>query len=321
MHKLQLLAYSLKYEGDYSSIHQAISMNEPYDIPLYKGFYFTILDDCYPKTLKYLKNPPFVLYYRGNILCLQHECVSVIGSRNALPYAQKWTTEWVRVLSQQYTIVSGLAKGIDGLAHRIACESGCTIAVLGSGIDVIYPQENRGLYHEMCEKGLIISEFPLHTSPEPGNFPMRNRTISGLSRGVLVVEAKSRSGALITADFALEQGRDVFAIPGPISSKNSEGTNRLIKQGAILVSHIDDILEEYGMPVAGTNSEMNLQGELFLLDNKEIMVIKCMGYDPLHFDEILTATHSTIGELSASLMKMEAKGIIKGMPGNYYVKL
>jgi len=180
MHKLQLLAYSLKYEGDYSSIHQAISMNEPYDIPLYKGFYFTILDECYPKTLKYLKNPPFVLYYRGNILCLQRECVSVIGSRNSLPYAQKWTTEWVRVLSQQYTIVSGLAKGIDGLAHRIACESGCTIAILGSGIDVIYPKLNTDLYHIIEKKGLILSEYPEKTEVRKHQFVMRNRIIAAL---------------------------------------------------------------------------------------------------------------------------------------------
>jgi len=237
MHKLQLLAYSLKYEGDYTSIHQAISMNEPYDIPLYKGFYFTILDDCYPKTLKYLKNPPFVLYYRGNILCLQHECVSVIGSRNALPYAQKWTTEWVRVLSQQYTIVSGLAKGIDGLAHRIACESGCTIAVLGSGIDVIYPKLNTDLYHIIEEKGLILSEYPEKTEVRKHQFVMRNRIIAALGKGLFVMQSNLKSGSMITVNVALDCGIDVYCLPFNCDQEEGLGNNFLIQQGANILTN------------------------------------------------------------------------------------
>jgi DNA processing protein len=164
----------------------------------------------------------------------------------------------------------------------------------------------------------VISEFSPYTHPEPGNFPARNRTIAGLSRGVLVVEAKQRSGALITADFALEQGREVFAIPGPINSKNSAGTNYLIKQGASLVSCIEDILDDFGL----NDRPETRQGELlFDLSKDEFSLLENMGYEAVHFDTLIASTALSIGQLSTVLLKMELEGIIRAMPGNYYVKI
>ena len=283
----------------------------------------TVEDDIYPTLLRNIFDPPYLIYYYGQIDVLKAPCIAVVGSRVATVYGKTQAYRFGQEMAyHQITVVSGLARGVDTQAHLGSLEAGGkTVGVLGSGLDVVYPKENQKIFDQMREKGLVLSEFPLHMIPEPGNFPMRNRTISGLSQGVLVIEAKQKSGALITADFALEQGRDVFALPGPISSKNSEGTNQLIKQGAILVSCMNDILQEYDMNVFIASEEKIEQGELFLLDNKEIMVLECMGYDPLHFDEILAWTHFSIGELSASLMKLEGKGIVHILPGNCYIKI
>ncbi|MEA1961771.1 MAG: DNA-processing protein DprA [Bacillota bacterium] len=283
----------------------------------------TIEDNQYPYLLSNIFDPPYIIYYYGKIEISQKLCVAVVGSRAATPYGKQQANRFGGELAErQITVVSGLARGIDTQAHLGSLEAkGNTIAVLGSGLDVIYPRENEKLFNQICNEGLVVSEFPVKTIPEPGNFPVRNRTISGLSRGVLVIEAKQKSGALITADFALEQGRDVMAVPGPISSKNSEGTNRLIKQGALVVTCIEDILEEYDMNVSKSSADHFHQNELFLLDNDESIIIECMGYEPMTFDEILSVTHLRIGELSSSLIKMEVGGLIKNLPGNYYVKL
>jgi len=283
----------------------------------------TVEDSEYPYELSNIFDPPYIIYYYGKIEILQGICIAEVGSRAATTYGKVLAHRFGKELAGHgITVVSGLARGIDTEAHLGALAAGGnTVAVLGCGLDQTYPPENKKLFQQICEEGLVISEFPIKTIPEPGNFPMRNRTISGLSKGVLVVEAKKKSGALITADFALEQGRDVFAIPGPISSKNSEGTNQLLKQGAILVSNIEDILEEYDMNDSNPLKEKIEQGQLFVLDNKESLVIECMGYEPIHFDQILTITHFSIGELSAVLMRLEAMGWVKGLQGNCYYKL
>ncbi len=280
-------------------------------------------DDNYPQLLRSIFDPPYLFYYRGELEILKEFCLAIVGSRRASLYGKGQARRFGNELAAQgLVIVSGMARGIDTEAHLGALEAGGkTVAVLGSGIDVVYPPENRQLYTRICESGLVLSEFPPHTHPEAGNFPIRNRTISGLCRGVLVVEAQQKSGALITTDFALEQGRDVFAVPGPINSKNSVGTNYLIKQGAGLVSGIEDILAEYGL-----NDKQDLprvrQGELaFGLEAEEMLVIEALGYESAHFDQLMGSLGLNTGELSTILLKMELKGIIQALPGNYYVKI
>jgi len=206
-----------------------------------------ITDKNYPEKLKNIYDPPIIIYALGNIEILNYISVAVIGSREPTFYGKKVASEISYNLSKNnVTVISGMAKGIDGEAHIGALKAqGKTIAVLGSGLDCIYPKENEYLFNAIIKNdGVIISEYPLGTKPKPTNFPRRNRIISGLSNGVLVVEAKERSGTLITVDFALEQGKMVYAIPGDINKYNSKGTNNLIKEGAKPVTNVDDILEE-----------------------------------------------------------------------------
>lgn len=277
-------------------------------------------EPLYPQKLKHISNPPYVLYYRGDLGITDQPCLAIVGSRAATLYGKTTAQKLARELAAAgMVIVSGLARGIDSEAHRGALESGRTIAVLGSGPNVIYPSENRGLYQDIIASGAVISEFPLHTAPEPHNFPLRNRIISGLSKGVLVIEAKEKSGALITADFALEQGKDVFALPGPINSKTSAGPNNLIKQGAKLITGIEDVLEEY-YDINRTQRKAE-QGRLVWLDDSEKQILDLLEPNSLHFDEVLEATGLDIGRLSTLLLKLEMEGIIKSLPGNYYVRI
>lgn len=282
----------------------------------------TAEDKQYSHLLATIADPPYILYYLGEIDLLNTICFAIVGSRAATVYgkniAQKMGGE---LAAQNLTIVSGMARGIDTEAHRGALEArGKTIAVLGSGFDNIYPAENTRLFEEICNHGLVLTEYHPLTAPEPGHFPMRNRIIAGLSRGVIVVEARKKSGALITADLALEQGRDVFAIPGPITSRNSEGTNNLIKQGARLVTCIDDVLEDYyDITVPGQVTQPELP--MSELDRDETKVMDCMDYQPVHFDKLIQLTRFDIGLLSTVMLALEFKGLVKGMPGNFYVKI
>lgn len=205
-----------------------------------------ITDENYPKLLKEIYDPPITLFCKGDTTLLGHEAFSIIGCRNATSYGNLMSKEIAYKLAKEnILIVSGLAKGIDANAHRGALMAhGKTIAVLGCGVDIPYPIENIGIYKEIMQKGLVISEYIVGTKPEAGNFPARNRIISGLTKGVLVVEATQRSGSMITVDFALDQGRNVYAVPGNINSPNSVGTNELIKQGAKLVTSYKEILED-----------------------------------------------------------------------------
>lgn len=282
----------------------------------------TAEEEDYPVMLLNIPNPPYILYCRGQTGILQKFAIAVVGARSATPYGKKVARSLARELSSQgVVVVSGMARGIDTEAHLGALEeTGETVAVLGSGINVVYPRENGEIFKRIAERGVVVSEFPLDTVPEPGNFPRRNRIISGLSYGVLVVEAGLKSGALITADFALEQGRDVFAVPGPITAKNSEGCNNLIKQGAKLTTCVEDILEEYSS-VYNAKANSALSGNDFLLlDSEESLIIQCMGYEPCHIDELLAMSGMDVGKLSQVLLQMELKGLIKAMPGNYYLK-
>ncbi|HZK43335.1 MAG TPA: DNA-processing protein DprA [Syntrophomonadaceae bacterium] len=282
----------------------------------------TITDEDYPDLLRHISNPPYLLYAKGEINLLKQFCVALVGARAATPYGRTVAFKLGQELAEQDIVtVSGMARGIDTEVHKGTLEGkGKTIAVLGSGVNIIYPRDNTNLYKEICENGLVISEFAPGTPPEPGNFPARNRIISGISRGVVVIEAKIKSGALITADFALEQGRDVYAVPGHITSKNCEGTNNLIKQGAKLTSCIEDILEEY-YELQDLKPTDIIQGELTLLDDVEQLLLESLDFEPHHFDKLLSLSQISIGDLSMALLNLELKGIVKSMPGNYYVKV
>lgn len=281
-----------------------------------------IEEQDYPELLKNIHNPPFMLYYAGSIQVSRQFCLAMVGSRQASIYGKKIARQLSQGLVRQgIVVVSGLARGIDTEAHLGAMDAGgYTIAVLGSSLDEIYPRENTKLFERIVNSGVVLSEFPVNTRPEPGNFPMRNRLISGLSNGVVVVEAKARSGALITSDFALEQGRDVFAVPGSIDSLNSEGANNLIKQGAQLITGIEDILDAYICFQNNSPVEVK-QEQLLLLDSNESKIIQYMGNASVYFDELVNGVGIDVGLLSTLLLKLELSGIVKSLPGNYYVKI
>ena len=233
-----LLSYRPKTSID---IDKEIGLIKKYDVEV-----ITIDEDQYPKNLKHIYNPPRVLYVKGKLIPEDYYSIGIVGSRKASFYGQQNAERLGSELAQKgFTVISGMARGIDTYAHKGALKAkGRTIAVLGSGINVVYPPENKTLMDEISRNGAVISEFPIDTRPNRQNFPMRNRIISGLSMGVLVIEAARKSGALITASFALEQGREVFSLPGRVDMSTSRGTLGLIKEGAKLVESVDDILEE-----------------------------------------------------------------------------
>jgi DNA processing protein len=274
------------------------------------------LSSEYPPLLLEIPDPPPFLYVKGDIGKYE-PAVAIVGSRRATTYGIQATSRLSTELAEQgVTVVSGMARGIDTAAHKGALAAGGnSIGVLGCGIDVVYPSENRRLFDEMAEKGALISEFPMGTGPFPNNFPRRNRIISGLSLGVLVVEAAERSGSLITAHFALEQGREVFAIPGSITSGASRGTNRLIKQGAKLVETVSDIMEE--LPSAGGRTRLPLQPQLFLQPVEE-KIHSILGETPTHIDEIAGKAGLTVQELSVILLRLELRGVVIQLPGKIF---
>ncbi len=275
----------------------------------------------YPKALFQIPDPPPFIYAKGP-LSLGNAAIAIVGSRRATSYGLMTTGKLSGELaSRGVCVVSGLARGVDTAAHRGALQAGGkTIGVLGCGIDKIYPPENRALFEEMSQKGCLISEYPLGTMPLAENFPRRNRIISGLCCGVLVVEAAENSGSLITAQYALEHGREVFAVPGNISFATSRGCNRLIKQGAKLVDCIEDILEELpgrerlleDAPLFQTPSRG------FELSPKEASVYELLIRSPLHIDDIITQTELTAGEVSSMLLHLELKGAVTPLPGAHY---
>lgn len=305
------------------AICETAAPGEDYEEQIMKGCFdvITIDDEAYPPMLRVIDQAPYVLFYRGCLEAMHQLSIAMVGSRRASPYGRKIARELARDLAEEgVAIISGLARGIDSEAHQGALDSeGVTVAVMGSGVDVVYPPENLRLYEKIQERGAVVSEFVPGSRPEAYHFPHRNRIISGLSRGVVVVEAKQKSGALITADFALEQGRDVFAVPGPVSSETSQGTNNLIKQGAKLTSSVQDILEEYIAPLSGRRIEQ--QQELLMLDRYEEEILKYISYEATHMNDILTASSMNNGLVSTLLLKLELYGLIKCLPGNYYVRL
>ena len=275
-------------------------------------------DEAYPKLLKTIYNPPIVLYIRGQLTAQDDWALAVVGTRRATVYGKECTRTLVRgLVENKLTIVSGLAYGIDTEAHRTAVEvGGRTIAVLGSGVDVIYPAENRKLSQAIIEQGSVISEYPLGTKPEGGNFPYRNRIISGLSLGTLIVEGAIQSGARITADNALEQGREVFAVPGSILSKGSAGPNYLIKNGAVMVTHVNDILEELNLMMIAQQTEAR---SIIPENDVEAILLAQLSAEPLHVDDLGAATHLSAAEIASTLTIMELKGIVRQVGGMNYI--
>ncbi len=280
----------------------------------------TILDRRYPDILKQIPHPPFLLYVRGDSGILSSDCFAVVGTRGATDYGKQAAPKITKGVSMAgFTIVSGLARGIDALAHQAALESGRpTIAVLGCGLDwnVFFPPQNKKLAGEIIEKGgAIISEYSFGAFGSPITFPQRNRIISGLSKGVLVVEADIKSGALITAKYALEQNRDVFAVPGNIFSEMSKGTNFYIKRGAKLVSSAEDILTEYNISYNDTKRMVVPENEI------EAKILSLVSNEPIHIDEIIRRSGYDIGTIQATIMIMELNDKVRNLGGNRYAAI
>ena len=282
----------------------------------------TLNNAAYPKNLKNIYDPPPLLYVKGALSSSDDTAFAIVGSRNASEYGMTATERISRELAVHgITIVSGMARGIDSCAHEGALAAkGRTIAVLGSGIDVIYPPENRRLYESITSHGAVVSEFSMGTKPNAYNFPARNRIISGLSLGVLVVEASLHSGSLITAQLALEQGRDVFAVPGNVHSYKSKGTHKLLKDGARLVESAQDILEEIRVNDSDAASGKEHSNKTVVLSGELQSVYQQLHEEPLHMDEIISKTGFTSSRLSALLLELELSNLIQQLPGTRFIK-
>jgi len=275
-------------------------------------------DPGYPPRLKEIYDYPPILYIRGSLLPEDEWCLAVVGTRRATVYGRQVTEEIAADLARsKITIVSGLARGIDSVAHRSALEAGGrTIAVFGCGLDIVYPSENAELARRIIKQGALISEYPLGTRPRADNFPRRNRIMSGLSLGILVTEAGKTSGAMITANLALEQNREVFAIPGSILSPASRGTNHLIQEGAKLVGDYNDILEELNLTAVAHQMEIQ---EIVPASDTESLLLKQLSAEPAHIDELCRSTGLSVAEISSTLAMMELKGMVKQMGNMNYV--
>jgi DNA processing protein len=286
----------------------------------------------YPQRLREIYDPPPLLYVRGNIELLNRHLISIVGSRRPTPYGNQMAEKLARDLADRgLVVVSGLARGIDSCAHKGALSSptGATIGVLGCGIDVIYPKENRKIFAEMEKRGAIISEFAMGTFPGPQNFPIRNRVISGMSLGVVVVEGAQYSGSLITARLAMEFGREVYAVPGNATQPTSFGPNQLIKQGAKLVTSWEDVIEELPTPVRAEllPVETASSEERALLVEKDLAPVEGTLYQLLgvdesrHVDDLVELSGLSSSEVLAALFGLELKGVVRQLPGKQFLKV
>lgn len=296
------------------------------------GKALTLTDERYPQLLRETYDPPIVIYCLGDLTAaLSQPAIAIVGSRRCSTYGRNVAEKLSRELAERgVTVVSGLARGIDSAAHRGALEGhGLTVAVMGTGLDAVYPKENRKLAERIAEKGALITEFPLATPPVSQNFPFRNRVISGLSLGVMVVEGAERSGSLITARLAYEQGRDVFAVPGNITSAKSFGPNYLIKDGAKLVQTWRDVIEELPAEMKATIlSAERGEGRIkqvvideVALSESERKVLKMLSPDEaVHIDQLISKSGLSLGELMGALLQLEMTDRIRQLPGKSFVK-
>ena len=289
--------------------------------------------EAYPSNLKSIYDPPLVLFVKGEILPQDYFSIAIVGTRLASFYGRTMSEKLSGQLAEKgFTIVSGGARGIDTFSHKAALRAkGRTLAVLGCGLDITYPPDNKKLFDEIAEHGALISEFPLCTEPEKGNFPMRNRIISGLSLGVVVIEAPHKSGALITVTHANEQGREVFSVPGHADSFVSKGTNQLLREGAKLVESADDIIEELEPILRSKIKEFKINQPIPLqekqifpinpeLTEEEAKVYGLFSSGPLDLDDIIDRSQLSVGVASAMLTMLELKKLVKQSPGKIFAK-
>ncbi|MBI5149253.1 MAG: DNA-protecting protein DprA [Candidatus Omnitrophica bacterium] len=288
----------------------------------------TFQDKEYPSRLRDIADAPVVIYVRGQLVSDSSPAIAVVGSRRASLYGMGVAEQFAgRLAELGITVVSGMAKGIDAAAHRGALRAGgATVAVLGCGLNTIYPPENEKLFAEITAGGAVVSEFPMTMPPIAHNFPRRNRIISGLSLGVIVVEAAQKSGALITADFALEQGREVYAVPGNVNSATSQGVHNLIKQGAKLVTSVEDILEDLSPHLRGATDETRKDApvkeskDLTALTQAERLVYDSINDRPVHIDDLADRCGTDVLRMTVALSRLELKHLIKQLPGKLFVR-
>lgn len=279
-------------------------------------------DDAYPARLKRIYDPPAFLFYMGNLDVLNDKMFAVVGTRVPTTYGRVVSERLTKdLVDKGFTIISGFARGIDTLAHKSALKNhGRTVAVLGNGLDVIYPSENKALFEEVCQAGLFLTEYPLGTKPDAGNFPKRNRIISGMSSGVLITEAAAKSGALLTSMYAVEQDREVFAVPGPIYSGKSTGTNNLIKSGAKLVQHIDDIMEELGGQFNEALQKSTGGADPGKLSGNYLVVYNALDMSPVHIDQLALKTNLAPSEILSILLTLELGGYVQQLAGKMFLR-
>ena len=281
----------------------------------------TFNDEYYPEYLKNIYDPPVAIYVRGKLI-KDETTIAVVGSRNATTYGLGMAESLSHDLSKKgITVASGMARGIDSRAHTGALKAGGrTIAVLGCGLNIVYPYENKELMKKICDNGAVISELLPGVPPIPFNFPARNRIISGISKGVVIIEANERSGSLITANYALEQGRDVFAVPGNINSRNSIGTNRLIRDGAKIVLDVADILDELNLSngVNNISCKINKRSPFADFDSEEKTIAEKLMEGPVHIDTIARDCGFSVQLVGSVLVMLELSGFVEQLPGKFY---
>lgn len=289
-------------------------------------FVVSILDKEYPENLKKIFDAPVMLYYKGKLDMSDRYSLSIVGTRNPTEYGKYTCEKFTEKLSKLgIPVISGFARGIDTIVHKVCLRNNnLTYAVFGCGADIVYPYENRKLYYELIERGAVVTEFPVSSQPEKVNFPRRNRIISGISLGSLIIESGLKGGSILTAEFAIDQNREVFAVPGYINSKQSEGTNELIKRGqAKLVTQIEDILEELEIKLKPLlKNEINIKTEKLLADlnEPERKIYETIEYELMHIDKINELTGLSVSECLVHLLSLEFKGYIRQSPGKNFIK-
>ena len=283
--------------------------------------FYTIFDKSYPCGLKEISAPPYALYVKGELPREEQLSVAIVGARECTTYGEVMARQYAETLADAgVQIISGMARGIDGISQKSAlAANGMSYAVLGSGVDLCYPREHYALYTELQKQGGVISEQPLGMQPLPQFFPARNRIISGLADVVIVIEAKEKSGSLITADMALEQGKDVYALPGPSNSILSKGCHNLIRQGAGILLSPKELLEELG--IFHKKKMKNATENEILLESPEKLVYSCLDFYPKSLNQMMEETGFTISAMMQIIMNLEFKGLIKEISKNYYVKV